>query len=135
MPCPRTGLPESFHFSHLLPCVCFSFRLRNEDNQHNGSLVMNVIPETRLPELPASSALNPGSQCGLRPQPSMPPLLPGQRQCGAGEITWALMPEDLVSSHTARPLISCLSSGDCPASLGIHALIMEMRIITPYLRI
>lgn len=34
----------------------------------------------------------------LRPQPSMPPLPPEQKQHGAGEIPWALMSEDLDSS-------------------------------------
>ena len=66
---------------------------RKEDNQHNGTLVLSVIPETRLPELPASPASPPWLPVPMmscfRPSPVCVLCPPKQRQHETGEITWA----------------------------------------------
>lgn len=71
----------------LVPSGSPFFLPRKEDNRHNGSLVLNVTLETKLPELPASSRLRPApgpvtGGSGLCPACLLRP--PEQRQRGAG---------------------------------------------------
>ena len=69
---------------------------RKEDNQHNGSLVLNVTPETGYHgclQAPLSPLLPVVVTTGLRAQPSNPPLPPRAEATWGWEILWPLMSE------------------------------------------
>ena len=102
------------------------FLPRKEDNQHNGSVVLNVTSETSsscsLPETlmgsgsqgPAQGESSTCPPCPLPPQ-SRGNTRPGGHVTSGTQRTWA--------HATAGLLGSWLSRGDCPPSLGLSVLI------------
>ena len=126
-PLPGRGLPEVFQTVFSLVTLGSVFFLpRKEDNQHNGSVVLNVTPETSsscsLPTVLTGSgsqgpAQGESSTCPPRPPPpqSRGNMRPGGHVTSDTQRTWALA--------TAELLGSWLSRGDCPPSLGLSVLI------------
>ena len=80
------------------------FLPRKEDNQHNGSVVLNVTSETSsscsLPEALMGSGSQGPAQGESSTCPPPPPPTPEQRQHEAGRSRDLWYPEDLGSRHS-----------------------------------